>query len=120
VLTQEVRESLFGIVINIFGDINQLFIEEGYNILNLLLYKLTTAVEDKHYLFFKVITYAILGLPNNFIQGLRMGNDFQRLYAEIIANICVEPDNDLLENCIGCLRNFIVKSPPEVLCGYRD
>lgn len=64
----------------IFSDRSQMFIEEGYNILNLLLYKLTTAVENNYYLFFKVITYAILGLPPNFLQQLRRGNDFDRRY----------------------------------------
>lgn len=120
ILNENARKELFDIVVGIFCDRSQLFIEEGYNILNLLLYKLTGPVEDKYYIFFRVISYAILGLPNNFLEGLHKGNDFQRQYAEILENICVEPDNDLVENCIGCLRNFIAKSPPQALYGVQD
>lgn len=115
-----VSEELFAIVVGIFEDRSQLYIEEGYNILNLLLYKLKGPVEPKHYLFLKVILYAILGLPQDYIAGLRKGSSFDRQFAEILENICVEPDSDLIENCVGCVRNFIAKSSREMLWAEKD
>jgi hypothetical protein len=87
-VANNVREELFGITINIFADKSQLYIEEGFNILNLLLYKLHNNIEPKYYVFFKTIIYAILGVPPNYINSLRNGNAFDKQYAEIIENIC--------------------------------
>lgn len=70
------REDLLGIVLGVFADRNQMYIEEGYNILNLLLYKLQGPPEETYYLFFKTIAYAILGLPPNFLQQLQRGTAF--------------------------------------------
>ena len=65
--------------------------------------------------------YAILGVPNDYINNLRKGNNgFSRKFGDILQNICIEPDNDLLENCIGCIRNYIVKSTPEMLINEKD
>ena len=115
------RELLLGVVVSVFGDRSQLFIEEGYNVLNLLLYKLRGPPDARYYLFFKTIALALLGLPPALPEQLRRsGAPEDRQYADILENICAEPDSDILENCIGCLRNFIAKSPREVLCGYRD
>ena len=50
-------------MVEVFADRSQLYIEEGYNILNLLLYKLDGPLDDRYYLFFKTIAYALLGLP---------------------------------------------------------
>ncbi len=60
----------------VFADRSQLFIEEGYNILNLLLYKLQGPPEDNYYLFFKTIIYALLALPPHLLQQLQRGNNF--------------------------------------------
>lgn len=74
----------------VFADRSQLYIEEGYNILNLLLYKLEGPLDDRYYLFFKTIAYALLGLPPTLVERLRRGNnDFDRQYCEILENICI-------------------------------
>lgn len=39
-INNEVGDTLFDLVVWVFSDKNQNYIEEGYNILNLLLYKL--------------------------------------------------------------------------------
>jgi hypothetical protein len=76
-------------VVEVFADRSQLYIEEGYNILNLLLYKLEGPLDDRYYLFFKTIAYALLGLPPTLVERLRRGNDFDRQYCEILENICI-------------------------------
>ena len=68
-------------MVNIFVDRSQLYIEEGYNILNLLLYKLKVNVEPKYYIFFKIIIYAILGVPPNYIMDLKKGTQFDRQFS---------------------------------------
>ena len=119
-LSGAVSEELFGIVVNIFVDRSQLYIEEGYNILNLLLFKLKGQVQPKYYLFLKVIVYAILGVPQDYLASLRKGSNFDRQFADIVENICLEPDNDLIENCVGCVRNFIAKSSRDMLWAEKD
>ena len=65
--------------------------------LNLLLYKLDNFADDKYFLFFKVIVYAILGLPSKYVDDLiRRGDDFSLKYADILGNVCVDPDRDIL------------------------
>lgn len=99
----------------------QLYIEEGYNILNLLLYKHQQPPEANYYIFFQVIAYAILGVPDNYLRSLRnKGDNFSHQLATIIENVCLEPDEDIVENSIGCLRNFIAKCPIGLLCEQRD
>lgn len=107
-------------MVNIFVDRSQIYIEEGYNILNLLLYKLKSLVQPKYFLFLKVIVYAILGVPQDYIANLRKGSNFDRQFSEMLENICVEPDSDLIENCVGCVRNFIAKSSREMLWSEKD
>jgi hypothetical protein len=109
-LDEGAKQQLFDIVVWIFSDFNQNYIEEGYNVLNLLLYKLENEADRKFFLFFKVIVYAILGLPKEYVENLKKGDNFNVKYAEILSNICLEPDTDIIENSIGCLRNFIAKS----------
>jgi hypothetical protein len=65
-------------------DPSQLYIEEGYNILNLLLYKLKNSVESKYYIFFKVIAYAILGVPSDYISNLKNRSNFDKQFAQIL------------------------------------
>lgn len=105
----------------VFSDQSLIFMEEGYNILNLLLYKLEGQANSKYFLFFRVIVYAILGLPQQYIQNLRAkGDNFSLKFAEILTNVCIEPDNDIIENTIGCLRNFVAKSSGDFLRTERD
>ena len=90
-------QQLFDLVVWIFGDRNQDYIEEGFNVLNLLLYKLDHHPDSKYFLFFKVITYAILGYSQEEINKVRMkGGDFNLQYADILENICVDPDKDII------------------------
>jgi hypothetical protein len=84
------------IVIKVFLDEGQLYLEEGFNILNLLLYKLTEKIDTKYYLFLKVIIYTILGVPNNYINNLKIGNNNDKQFGMILSNICVNPDEDFL------------------------
>lgn len=79
-----IQDELFNIVVNIFGDKNQLFIEEGYNILNLLLYKSKEIIDSKYYIFFKVMIYGILGVPAEYIDSLKKGNNFNRIFGETL------------------------------------
>lgn len=111
VIEEGVRDQLFDLMVWVFSDSSQIFMEEGYNILNLLLYKLEGQANSKYFLFFRVIVYAILGLPQYYIDNLQAkGDNFSLKFAQILANICLEPDNDIIENTIGCLRNFVAKS----------
>lgn len=65
--------------------------------------------------------YAILGLPQEYVDNLqKKGDEFSVKYATILNNICLEPDNDIIENSIGCLRNFIAKSTGDFLRTERD
>lgn len=59
-------------------------------------------------------------MPQDYLINLRKGSNFDRQFAEIVENICVEPDNDLIENCVGCMRNFIVKSSRDMLWNEKD
>jgi len=55
--------------------------------------------------FFKVFTYAILGLPN------QLGSmNLQNQYKQILQNVCVNPDDDIVSNVVGFFRNFIAKA----------
>ena len=74
------KEEMFNIVIKIFSDPSQLYIEEGFNILNLLLYKLKENVNPKYYIFLKVIIYAILGVPVEYINNLKHGSNFDKSF----------------------------------------
>jgi hypothetical protein len=66
----------------VFSDSSQIFMEEGYNILNLLLYKLEGQANSKYFLFFRVIVYAILGLPQHYIDNLQAkGDNFSLKFA---------------------------------------
>jgi len=48
-------------------------------------------------LFFRVIAYGILGLPQSYINELRQKGDRQsHQYADILENVSVEPDKDLI------------------------
>ena len=108
------------LVVWVFSDHNQNYTEEGFNVLNLLLYKLDT-LNAKYFLFFKMIVYAILGLPKEHVENLRRkGDDFNQKYADILENVSIEPDNDIIENSIGCLRNFISKSSGNFLRNETD
>lgn len=68
-------------MIKILSDPSQLYLEEGFNILNLLLYKLKEHVNPKYYIFLKVIIYAILGVPTEYINHLSQGNHFDKSFA---------------------------------------
>ena len=112
---------MFEVVLWIFSDRNQDYIEEGFNVLNLLLYKKEGRIPSEYLVFFRVIVYAILGLPHSYIQELRQkGGPQNHQYANILENVSVEPDKDLIENAIGCLRNFIAKCGNSVLRNERD
>lgn len=68
-----------------FSDPNQNYLEEGYNILNLLLYKMKDHVNPQYFLFFRVIVYAILGLPSGYIKSLNnKGDNFSLKFAQIL------------------------------------
>jgi hypothetical protein len=84
------------IVIKVFLDEGQLYLEEGFNILNLLLYKLKENIDTKYYLFLKVIIYTILGVPNNYINNLKISNNSNKQFGMILSNICINPDEDFL------------------------
>ena len=89
--------------------------------LNMLLYKLENHADNKYFIFFTTIVYAILGLPKHYVEDLRRkGDNFSMKYADILENVGVDPDSDLLENSIGCLRNFIAKSSGNFLRNERD
>lgn len=76
-------------VVFIFSDPMQMYVEEGYNILNLLLYKLTGLPDSKYYIFFQMIVFAILGLPANHVHSLRQQQDsFSGHLADVLANMC--------------------------------
>lgn len=91
------RQLLFDLVVWVFSDQQQTYIEEGYNILNLLLYKQESFADNKYFLFFRVIIYAILGVPQEYIENLRRkGDNFSVTYADILSNICIDPDNDII------------------------
>ena len=95
-ISEPTQLQLLDIIVFVFSDPNQNYLEEGYNILNLLLYK-KEQVDPQYFLFFKVIVYAILGLPHNYIQDLRRkGDAFGLKFAQILENICVEPDSDII------------------------
>ena len=84
-------------IIWVFSDKEQNYIEEGFNVLNLLLYKLNNFADSKFYVFFKVIVYAILGLPQSYVDDLRKkGDNFSLKFADILENVSVEPDKDFL------------------------
>jgi hypothetical protein len=54
-------------------------------------------VHSDFFLFFKVIVYAILGLPPNYIEDLNRRDDgFSLKFAQILSNICVDPDDDII------------------------
>ena len=81
----EIVSSLFDLIVWVFSDREQSYLQEGFNVLNLLLYKLDNFADDKYFLFFKVIVYAILGLPKQYIDDLRRrGDEFSLKYAEIL------------------------------------
>lgn len=68
-----------------------------------------------------MIAYGILGLPTSYIQDLRNKGDLQsNRYADILVNVSVDPDKDLIDNAIGCLRNFIAKSNSSFLHNEHD
>ena len=85
------------------------------------MYKLNGFADQKYFLFFKVIVYAILGLPSKYVEEMRSrGDNYSMKFADILENVSIEPDKDLLENSIGCLRNFIAKSSGDFLRNERD
>jgi hypothetical protein len=47
-----------------------------------------------------------LGVPNQ----LASINGLSEQYKQIIVNVCVDPDEDIVENVIGFFRNFIAKA----------
>jgi len=67
-----------------------------------------------------VILYAILGVPVDYINKLRNGSNFDRTFGDILANICIDPDDNILSDSIGSLRNFISKSHFEALHQEKD
>ena len=68
-----------------------------------------------------MITFAIVGLPPQHIHNLRQQNDpFSNHLAEVLSNMCEDPDLSTIENSIGCLRNFIAKTPKELLHSQKD
>ena len=74
----------------VFSDKEQNFIEEGFNVLNLLLYKLDGYADNKYFIFFKVIVYAILGLPKTYVEDMRKrGDSFSLQFADILENVSV-------------------------------
>ena len=85
------------------------------------MYKLDGFADQKYFLFFKVIVYAILGLPSKYVEEMRSrGDNYSMKFADILENVSIDPDKDLLENSIGCLRNFIAKSSGDFLRNERD
>lgn len=115
-LDSDVRQDLFEAVAAIFANPQQLFLEEGFNILNLLLYKQEEKIDPAHFLYFRAICWAVLGLPPSCLPSLASRHDpNSQLHLAILQNLCVEPDEDLLDNSVGCLRNFLSKSSSQVL-----
>ena len=74
----------------IFSDPGQLYVEEGYNMLNLLLYKHNSPPEAKYYMFFQMMTFAILGLPPHYLSQLRQATQdpFSQQLAAVLHNVC--------------------------------
>ena len=54
--------------------------------------------------FFCIFTYGVLGIPQE------LGNmNLAEEYKSILVNVCVEPDEDIVSNIIGLLRNFVAR-----------
>ena len=86
-----------------------------------MLYKLEGHADNKYFLFFKIIVYAILGISKSTVDDIRKrGDNFSLTFADILENVSVDPDKDILENSIGCLRNFIAKSSGNFLRNEKD
>jgi hypothetical protein len=120
-LSEEVRGQLLELVVWVFSEQSQSYIEEGFNVLNLVLYRLEGPPSPSYFLFFRMIVYAILGFPQEQVAKIRSkGDPFSRQYADILQNVSVDPDKDLLENSIGCLRNFAAKAGRDFLSSEHD
>ena len=60
---------------------------------------------EKYVRLFPIFIYSILGLP----QGILSQNNINASYKTMLENICAEPDEDIVFNTIGVLRNYIAK-----------
>ena len=54
-----------------------------------------------------MILYCFLGIPQSF-----GSMNISESYKTMLTNLCVTPDDNMLENSIGAIRNYIVKLGP--------
>ena len=94
---------------SIFSDPDLLYVEEGFNILNQILFK-SKNVKPEYNIYFSVIIYGILPLNEGYINSLKSENStLSNVLFRMLECQCADPDDGYIENTIGCLRNFVSK-----------
>ena len=87
----------------IMRDKDQLYLEEGLNMLNLILVK-TRRVPNSYTHFFPLLMYPFLGIPQPIInKQVNISVEF----GQILTSLSEDIDKNLLENCFSIWRNYI-------------
>lgn len=92
---------------NLLQDKDLPHFEEALNILNMLLFMRDDCLHlpEAYNQFFLICVYAIVGIP----QGLLNNTNISNQYKNILANVCVDVDEDIVSNVVGLFRNFIAR-----------
>lgn len=105
----EKDDLIHNLLILIFSDANLLYVEEGFNILNQIIFK-SKNLKTEYNIYFSVIIFGILPLPVEYINALKNENsNYSNALLKMLECQCADPDIGYIENTIGCLRNFISK-----------
>ena len=70
----------------------------------MLLFKRDDSIPDVYHQFFLICIYAIVGIPSQLAN-----TNLSDQYKTILVNVCVEPDEDIVSNVVGLLRNFTAR-----------
>jgi hypothetical protein len=100
---------IHNLLVLIFSDSEPLYVEEGFNILNQIIFK-SKNLKQEYNIYFSVIIFGILPLTENYVHTLKSQNSsYSNALLKMLECQCTDPDAGYIENTIGCLRNYISK-----------